>query len=151
MVILVLSSIKQYHIEVCQFPIPFLANFKLIIWMRPYDLICRKFPRQIICSIPCNTSHVLMSTQYSPSRGRKVDSSRFLEMLNRELLWRFSFLISGATQLIGLVSGVTGGVDPVALVLLGGLLLLLLLVLLVLVFDVKACNGTKQTQYCYSL
>lgn len=77
-----------------------------------------------------------------------MDSSRFLEMLKRELLWRFSFLISGATQLIGLVSGVTGGVEPVALVLLGGLLLLLLLVF---VFDVKACNGTKQIQCCYSL
>lgn len=70
-------------------------------------------------------------------------SSLFLEMLNRELLWRFSFLMSGATQFIGLVSGVTGGVlFPVALVLLVGLLLLLLL--LVFVFDVKACKENEE-------
>lgn len=63
-------------------------------------------------------------------------------MLKRELLCRLSFLISGATQLMGFVSGVTGGVlFPVALVLLlVGLLLLLLLLLLVFVFDGKACK-----------
>lgn len=58
-------------------------------------------------------------------------SSRFLEMLKRELLCRFSFLIKGATQLMGFVSGVTGGVVPEAL-------LLLLLVLLLFVFSGKA-------------
>ena len=64
-------------------------------------------------------------------------------MLNRELLCRFSFFMSGATQLMGFVSGVTGGVlFPVLgalVVLLVGLLPLLPLLLLeFVVFDGKA-------------
>lgn len=72
-----------------------------------------------------------------------MDSSRFFVMLKRELLCRFSFLISGATQLTGFVIGVTGGVlFPVAF----GVLLLL-----VFVFDVKACSGegVRKEKRCF--
>lgn len=71
-----------------------------------------------------------------------MDNSRFFVMLKRELLWRFSFFISGATQLMGFVSGVTGGVlFPVGALLVG--LLLLLLLVVVVVFDGKAWQEEK--------
>lgn len=74
-----------------------------------------------------------------------MDSSLFFVMLKRELLWRFSFFISGATQLTGFEIGVTGGVlFPGAFVLpllLTGVGDCCLLLLFVFVCDVKACNA----------
>lgn len=60
--------------------------------------------------IPILICHTGGGDNHSPSNGRSVDSSRFFVILNRELLCRLSFFISGITKLMGFVSGVTGGV-----------------------------------------